>query len=237
MIIQEAIAKAKKDIGVSSDDATIGSRYIYAIMKDVRSELLRQEIEKKGVWPGFPMQTLRGFHMEQIDMAEVDKFSAGIVGFRSKEPFPELMDTKEGKIFGGIFLPTLRRIDINTYTGWLNKKNRRYSYQLPSAIFRDQRLYIVDYEVSTPSLEVSVDGVYENPEEVERLNKQSCEPNSCIYYPEVDFYLPKYLSSRFFRIVRQELAITLGIPMDDTNNGKGDPQTAQIPKQNVENTS
>lgn len=236
MIIGEAIARARKDIGVSSDDATVGARYIYSIIKTVRNELLRQEIEKKGIWPGYPMQTLKAFELERIDMAELNGFESGNVGYKSCIAFPELLDSKVGKIFGGVFLPTMQRIDVISFTQWINNKKRRYSFNNVTGFFRDNNLYITDYPVETESLVVDVDGVYESPEEVERLNKKECdEENNCVYYPDLEFHLPDYLAGRFFRIVRQELALTLGIPLDNTNDGKADQPLAQTQKRNVEN--
>lgn len=224
MTIIEAIARSRKDVGVSSDDTTIGLRYTYAILKAVRSEMIRQEIEKKGLWQGFPLQILRSFPMERIDMSEQRDFKTGIMGFRSVVAFPELMDTKDGKIFGGIFLPNMVRVNMTSFSQWIINKGRRYKYNIVSAYLRDRHLYLVDYPIDTPHLMINADGVYEDPEEVERLNQTGCEPKegSCVYYPDLEFYLPQYLQGRFFRIVRQELAATLGIPLDNTNNGRSD---------------
>lgn len=238
MLISEAIAKAKKDIGVSSDDSTIGSRYVNAIMKAVRAELIRQEIEKKGLWLGFPLQTLRSFKMLQLDMGEHKGFNVGVLGFKSAIHFPELMDTKNGKIYGGIFTPNLERINLQNFSQWLVNRDRRYVSNKPSAFLRDRNLYIVNYATDTEAFIIDVDGVYEDPEEVERLNlNNACSPGEdpCVYYPDLEFYMPQYLYGRFFRIVRQELAVSLGIPADNTNDGKSDVQGVQAAAPNHRN--
>lgn len=241
MTIEQAIAKARKDVGVSSDDTSIGKRYVYAILKDIRTELIRQEVEKKGIWPGFPMQTLRRFKMVPIDLGEIEEFVSGNRGYKSVLPFPDIVDTKEGKIFTGIILPTLQGVDLVTLGQWINNKNRRYNAHTISAFFRNNYLYIVDYPIEAESIDVDVDAVFEDPEEVERLNQENCSTQAakqCVYYPSLEFYMPQYLNGRFFRIVRQELAMTLGIPLDNTNDGKADQTIAQQQKAspNVQNT-
>lgn len=238
MLIAEAISRAQQDIGVSSDDTILGKRYIYSQLKTVRSELLRQEVEKKGIWPGFPMQTLRRFCMKNIDMAEAIGFSANVPGFKSAISLPTIVDTKEGKIMGGVFLPTMQRIDVISFTQWINNTKRRFRSDSVFAFLRDENIYIINYPIYTEELLIDIDAVYDNPEEVERINGESCGSiTSCVYYPDLEFHLPTYLEGRFFRIVRQELSIKLGIPLDDRNNGKSDQTVALNNKQNVENTS
>lgn len=230
MLIADAIARAKKDIGVSSDDSTIGSRYVYSILKGVRSELLRQEIEKKGgAWANFPMQTLSKFELSKVDIVESVEYEAGIPLLKSIVPFPELMDTKSGKVLSGIFLPNGQQVDLTTYTAWRNNESRRYKSKIPMAYIRDRYLVVVNYPIDTPKLYVDVDGLYENPEEVDALNDKSCTAQKCLYYPALPFYLPQYLEGRFFRIVKDDIAWGLRIPKDNTNNGADD-----ISKQNIQ---
>lgn len=223
MLIQDAIARAKKDIGVSSDDSTIGSRYVYSILKSVRSELLKQEIEKKGgAWANFPMQTLSKFELLRVDIADSREFEAGIALLKSSVPFPELMDTKSGKVLSGIFLPNGQRLDLTTYTAWRDNDKRRFKSNVPMAYIRENHLVVVNYPIDIPKLYVDVDGLYENPEEVDALNDKSCTGQKCLYYPELPFYLPQYLESRYFRVVKADIAWGLRIPKDNTNNGADD---------------
>jgi hypothetical protein len=232
MLIKDAIARAKKDVGVSSDDSSLGSRYIYSHLKSVRSELLRQEIEKKGLWSNFTLQTLRRFELEQIDLTESDDITTGIYMLRSKLPFPELMDTKEGKINGGIFLPSGERIELSSHTAAANSLHRRYRSGKGLVYIRDNHLYIKYYDARVPRLYVDVDGLYENPEEVDRLNMQAtCKDNQCVFYPDLPFYLPAYLEGRFFRMVKEDLAWSYRIPKDKTNNATEDIQNSPQTKQ------
>lgn len=223
MIIQEAIARAKKDVGVSSDDSTIGSRYVYSILKSVRSELLRQEIEKKGnAWANFPMQTLSKFELSRIDIAESDEYTAGESLLKSVLPFPELLDTKQGKVLSGVFLPNGLRFDLTTYTAWRDSKDRRFKSDIPKFFIRQGYFYAANYNGDTSKIYVDIDGLYENPEEVDALNDKSCNNTQCIYYPDLPFYLPQYLEGRFFRIVKDDISWSLQIPKDNTNNGMDD---------------
>jgi hypothetical protein len=234
MLIKDAIARAKKDVGVSSDDSTIGSRYVYSILKGVRSELLRQEIEKKGgAWANFPMQTLSKFEMKQTDLAEADEFDSGIRILKSVNPFPELLDTKSGKVLSGVFLPSGQFLTLSTYSLWRTTQDRRYKSKVPIIYLRDGHLYIANYPVDTTRLYVDVDGLFENPEEVDALNDKSCNNTQCVYYPDLPFYLPQYLEGRFFRIVKQDIAWEQQIPKDNTNNGMDDlSRQNQIPDNN-----
>lgn len=233
MQIRDAIARTKKDVGVSSDDSTIGSRFVYSIQKSVRSELLRQEIEKKqGAWANFPMQTLDKFEMELIDIADADEYQAGIPILRSVNTFPELMDTKDGKVLSGVFLPNGQRLTLTTYTAWRDSEKRRYKSTIPIVYIRKNKLHVANYPIDVPTLYVDVDGLFENPEEVDALNDKSCNESKCIFYPELPFYLPQYLEGRFFRMVKEDVAWQYRIPKDNTNNGIDD-----ITKQNQTSTN
>jgi hypothetical protein len=198
----------------------------------VRAELLRQEIEKKGLATSFTLQTLRRFALEQIDITEDSDILTGTTILRSVVPFPELMDTKEGKITGGVFLPSGERIELSSHTAALNSASRRYRTNKGVVYMRDNHLYIKYYNSNVPKLYVDVDGLYENPEEVDRLNMQSCSKESmCVYYPDLPFYLPAYLEGRFFRILKEDITWTYRIPKDNTNNATEDLQNSPQIKQ------
>ena len=239
MKIQEAITRARKDLGISSDDSTVGKRYIYAGMKSVRKEMLRQEVEKKGSWLNMPMQTLKRFTLEQVDITESLIYTTGEMLLKSTLPFPTLLDTKDGKIMGGVFLLNGERLELTSYTGSINTKNRRYQSLLPKVFFRDKHVYVRYYNTDTVKLFVNIDGMFEDPEEVTHLNfVDDCNGNSdtCIFYPDVDFELPGYLEGRFFRFLRADLAQSLGIPKDKINNGNEDVtlSSGQLPRQQTE---
>lgn len=236
MLIKEAIAKAMKDLGVSSDDSSIGNRYVYMELKSIRNELLRQEIEKKGTWKNFPMQTLKRFEMKAIDIAESATFAAGEVVLKSVLKIPALVDTKDGKILDGVFLSTGERLELSSINSSSNSKDRRYKSNKPQVYFRDGYLLIRYYHTNTAKLYVDVDGLYENPEQVDELNADHCNDvnSQCIYYPDLPFHLPGYLEGRFFRMVKEDIAWTLRLPKDKVNNGNEDLSVQQIaqPQQN-----
>src|SRR5690606_14287640 len=143
MLIQDAISRVKKDCGVSSDDTTLNNRYIYHVLKSVRSTLLRQEIEKKGgAWANFPMQVLSKFKLQAIDIVECDEYVAGITVLKSKYTFPELLDTKLGKVLSGVFLPNGERLEQTTYTSRGNSINRRYKSNKPAYYFSNNHIYV-----------------------------------------------------------------------------------------------
>lgn len=236
MLIKDAIERALRDLGISTDDTTVGYRYIYSVLKSIRAELLRQEIEKKGIWTNFTLQTLKRFVLEEIDITESDEYETGETLMKSILPFPELMDTKDGKIIGGVFLANGERLDITNYTRSRNSKNRRYKAATPSAYIRDKHFYVSNYPPGIPRLFVDVDGLYENPEEVDRINTESCDGDTCIFYPDLPFYLPGYLEGRFFRMVKEDIAWSMRFPKDKTNNGTEDiTQSQNQNQQNVQN--
>lgn len=223
MLIENAIARAKKDAGVSTDDTSLGNRYIYSILKSVRAELLRQEVEKKGLSSGFTLQTLSRFELEEVDILESQDVVGQETVLKSKLPFPELMETKEAKITGGFFLPTGERIDLLPYTAVLNSVQRRYRTGKGLAYLRNNHVYIKYYEESVSKLFLDIDGLFADPEEVDRLNEEKCDASeSCIYYPKLPFYLPSYLEGRFFRMVKEDATWSYRVPKDKTNNGTED---------------
>lgn len=221
MLIRDAISQVFEDLGVSSDDTTLSWLYVYNTLKNISKELLRQEVEKKGMWPNIPMQTLHNFELKQTDFSEVEEFRSGIVTYRSVKKMPILLDTKEGKILGGVYLSTGKRIDVTSLNYILNSSKRRYSSGDVMATFRNDHIYLFNVNSNSDILYVSIDGVYEDPEEVEALNSKECD-TGCIYYPDLQFYIPGYLSSRMFRMAKSDIAFKLGIPTDETNNAKSD---------------
>lgn len=230
MLIKDAVTRARKDLGISTDDTFVGFRYVYFVLKSIRSELLRQEIEKKGLHNTFNLQTLSRFEMEQTDIIE-GPVNAGEFVLKSKLPFPELMDTKEGKITSGVILPTGERILFNSYAGTENSKNRRFRPANKAvAYIRNNYLYIRYYDPTVSKLYVDVDGLFEDPEEVDRMNVE-CVTDDCIYYPDLPFYLPKYLEGRFFRMAKQDISWSYQIQKDKINNGTEDLIPQQQPKQ------
>lgn len=229
MQIKEAIARARKDIGISSDDTFIASRYIYSILRGVRAVLYRQEIEKKGTWANLSMQTLERFVLKNIDIAESDQFKAGQMVLKSDLPFPKLMDTKMGKIIGGVTLPNGKRLDMSSYVTSINSRDRRFKSTTPHFYIRRDHFYVANYLHDVDELYVDIEGIYENPEEVSRLNGLGCDnEQGCIYYPDTEFDIPGYLEDALFTATQQKLARALGVPLDHTNNGRQDfSQSAQ----------
>lgn len=235
MKISEVISRGRKDLNVSSDDSSISGRYIYFSVRAARNEIIRQEIEKKGIWNNFEYQTLRMIEFNETDISELEHFNSGYTVLKSKISIPDILDVKTiGKIVNGLFLPTGQRIDMVTYRQFINDRNRRFVSPNPVFFLRNSHAYIGNYKVRTKTLFGDIDALYEFPEEVEKLNHISNPCNSCVYYPDMDAHIPGYLENAIFRKAKLDIAWRFNLPTDNTNDANDN--TNQIRTSNGENT-
>lgn len=227
MKISEGIQRVKDAFQALSDDTSISKRYIFNILKSSRSELLKQEAEKKRLWDGFSSQALTCFKVIPVDISECcttcGDLGSGFKILRSEIKLPVLIDTLFGKIITGVFDTMGNEIEKTNLKDWNGIRKRKHRLPPKAKYFiRNDYIYLVDISpLDYQELTIVVEGLFESPEEVEQLN--SCDTNSeCNSMLDYDFHCPGYIERRMFLLSYEEIARKLSIPKDELNNAKED---------------
>ncbi len=218
-----------------SNDSSLSKRYIYNLLRSARSELLKQEAEKKRLWNSFTTQAINCFKLIPVDISECCDYETGCLILKSIIPLPKLIDTIFGKIITGMYDISGNDIDKTTLKDWNLVRKRKYRLASKAKWFiKNDYLYVVDINDIEDIEEFPVvpEGIFEDPSAVERLNYCD-ELNSCtVSALDYEFNCPGYLERRIFAITAQEVARKLGIPRDDENNAREDINPARVQQQN-----
>lgn len=230
--VADYIQRVKDSFQALSDDTSISKRYIFNIIKSSRSELIKQEAEKKRLWDGFSSQAITCFKVIPVDISECcttcGDLGTGFQILRSELKLPILIDTIFGKIITGVFDTIGNEIEKTTLKDWNGIRKRKYRLTPKAKFFiRNEYIYLVDIDPNEyEDLTIVIEGLFEEPELVERLN--SCTDNpECDSMLEYNFYCPGYLERRIMLLSYDEIARKLGIPKDELNNAKEDLGTTE----------
>lgn len=218
----EAIQRVLGGFQAYSDDSSLSRRYVFNILKSARSELLKQEYEKRRLLNSSATQAIKCFKLIEVDISECCENETGCTILRSELPLPKLVDTIFGRIITGVFDLLGNEIDKTTAKDWQLIRKRPYKLRQSAKYFiRNNYIYIVDL-TDLEELNIVVEGIFEETDVVERLN--NCElVNQCkLSALDYEFNCPGYLERRIFLLSAEEVARKLGIPKDNSNNAKED---------------
>jgi len=230
MTIGEGIYAVLDGTGYSTDDWPIRKRFIYNELKFAYRELIKQELNKNRLWDGSAAQTLLCLELEERDASACFDCPTGLKVLRSKTPLPAVVEADAGIGITNVYLTNGVPIEKVTKQDWVNRQNRRY--KLPDIVgffLINDFLNVVGYD--SPELLVDVEAFYEDPEIVEAANLKYADctkDQKCKAVHQLDFTCPGHLQRRVIEIARSVVFRKLGIPLDDSNNAKFDPNS-QIP--------
>lgn len=225
MTINEAIYSVFEGAGISTDDFPVRKRFVYRELRNARTELIKQELNKNKLLTADTAQSLICFPLERADASTCLDCQTGLFVLRSKDKVPKMIESDFGVFVevylqNGVMIPKIMRSD------WLANLKRRY--QLPNfsgCMFINEHIIIVGYE-DIDELIVDVSGYFDQPEEVHRLNRKhddNCAiTDKCLPLYEYPFECPGYLSRRVIEIARAVVFRRMGIPLDQDNNAKSD---------------
>ena len=205
--------------GVSSDDAKVNDRQIAYWVKQGRSMLLSQFMNKKMRIPQAAIETLKYVQLEPVDASEACEVDLGVFVLKSKNEIPRTIQRNErNSIFAVESLDGQRpfsettdfRRKWNSYNKYTSSKNRWY--------VKDNHLYVSsDLLIEA----VKITGVFEDPEDIYRFNV--CDGKSCHYDWDSPFPLSLSMAETITNLTLQsKLGVTLSMPSDETNNAKQD---------------
>jgi hypothetical protein len=177
-------------------------------------------------------QTLECVVLKRTDLSTCVDCETGINILRSEKPVPKALETDFGLAYLNASFQNGVSIDFIDKTYWQTKKKRRYSLSSCGCYLVNEHICLVDYEDIDEVL-INIDGHFENPEEVTRLNllnNPDCTSDQlCLPIYDLEFQCPGHIIRRALEIVRTVVFRKLGIPLDTSNNSKFDPHVESKP--------
>jgi hypothetical protein len=213
--------------GTSSDDSRLSARHVYSKIKTARSYLLKKELERRKsphTISEWNIQTIPCVSMLLVPPHECPCVPpVGCKILRSECPIPKPIQSN----LTGPYLTDVTSLDgsiIFTATTWSRKKYRsadKYTASQPDYFLRDEYLYIT---VNTDLEVISLSGVFEDPDEVERFAEvctcAECKSPIITCQPHYDRWLKmdEYLIEPLVSLAMKELLMLGSFIQDNTND-------------------
>jgi len=211
--------------GKQSDDENISLRQVGFWVDNTRSLLIRRDLEKnRSVNPDL-VQTLGCLEVVPVDASECNCYAAGCTILRTVKKIPNTIElhnknliTRVGPAIVGStpfsFIPYSRA----QFAG-----NNRFTKHIPKAFLHNEYIYIIaDSDVVNTIELISLDGVFQYPEEVAEFC--TCEGEPCYtedtLYP-VSAWMIEPLKEMIFNT---NIRLAAQAPTDDTGNADHDTQ-------------
>lgn len=224
MIINSAIASIVESVSDYTDDFSLSKRFIYNELINTRSELIKQELNKKRLFDSSYAQSLSNF---KFTLPETDTFARHNKLLVSDEIPSKLIEWDQGLSIW-VYDQLGDLIIFTDKITWKNKINRRYQPNIPLIFMENNRLYLYGYG-DLDEIDLDTTGYFYDPYLVEKYNdsdNDGCTICKAAY--EYDLALPEHIGRRTIEIVRNVVLRKLNIPQDDENNSILDKQpTAQ----------
>lgn len=225
MTNNEAISSVLNGVNISTDDFPVRRRFVFRELKNTRNEFVKQELNKFRLQDDASGQTINCLELERVDASTCYGCDSGIYILKSKHELPELIECDYGLAIINVYLPNGISVNPLSFFDWTNRNGRRnklpgiYGYAI-----RNKYLHLLGYE-DVDSLFLTVVGHFTNPEDVDKLNLETEEVDSanCIGLGDREFYCPGHISRRVIETTRGVVFRKLGIPLDNSNNSKFDP--------------
>lgn len=152
-----------------SDDLNFTDRNIEFWVSYLREKLISQSIDKGRPISESIKQTINNFELETIDSGIDLSLYTDLIQIRSKIKIPNLISTPSGDMLLGIYgIDGVTPINIQPKARAIRNKYNKYTRYFPVAYLDKGYIYI---EGCNTLLEhISVEGVFRNPSEVDKLN-------------------------------------------------------------------
>lgn len=208
--------------GITSDDDTISNKQLIFIFNYYRAKLIREDLNKKRTIDRQLIQSLNCLQFECVDASECCEITdSGSTVLRSVNPLPKLLELHDKNLL--LYVGTVdgdKPFQITTQTLARWSKYNKYTGKKTKAYLKDSNRYL--YIINPPKgLEfVTVQGVFENPEEARDLS--DCSGNPCFSYEDeypVSAHMIPVINEM---IMTKELKAFVTTPTDETNNTNQD---------------
>lgn len=231
MTIKTAIASTIEGVMDYTDDIGISKRFIYNELLLNRSELTKQELNKKRLFDASFAQTIEGFTLSRSDISGQLNYNHTPV-LISDVLIPKVIENETGPTIW-VFNMLGEPIILTDKTSWLKRKKRRFQNNDPIAFIDKDRL-VVDGFQDLEELRIDLTAYYYDPIVVAKYNsmysKDDCESSNCKPVYEYEFSCTEHIGRRCIEMARAVILRKLGIPEDIENNSILDKN-----KQNVSN--
>jgi hypothetical protein len=231
MTINEAIYQTLDGVNISTDDFPAGKRFVYGELKNARTELLKQELNKNSMFQSAAMQLIECYFFDRVDSSNCDECASGEYLLKGRNRLPETIDFNGGQ---SLYLYTMlgKPIDMISRKDIHSSKNRRF--KLPDSFgfyINNGYPYISGYD-DIDNLATVVEGHFRDPEIVLSINAADDCPSRCKPIYELEFVCPGLIDRRVIEMARSVILRKLNVPSDNTNNSKFDTdvQSKNVPE-------
>jgi len=209
--------------GLQSDDDMISDRQIEFQINSLRAQFIRQDINKRRSVSENIKQVIHCLNLHAVS-SNTCGLSSDVKVLRSKLKIPNAIETSHNDLITAIgptgILSTNFHVIPYNRAPWAG--NNRYTKLMTFAFLLDNFVYVFGPE--TDYLEkIKVEGVFQNPREIEQYVTESGETS---YNSEVDEYP---LSTSMLDLIKQSMLAQnmqplVQSPTDISNNAKSDLQ-------------
>jgi hypothetical protein len=211
--------------GESADDADVSMRQIaYWIMQD-RAMLLTQMMSRKMRVPSVCTEYLNCVYLEPVNASECCEVDLGVYVLKSINPVPTTVQrNNRDSILAVESLDGARSFSETTDTRRKWNKYNKYTSSNARWYLKNSYLYI-SCDILLDAVKVT--GVFEDPQEVWKINQCTSTDHPQLSKCEYDWDFPFPISLSMAEqvtsvILQKRINIILNMPSDETNNAKED---------------
>ena len=224
MKINEAISRLRVILknGIASAGNTLSSRFLYSILKTLRTKRIRQKLDSYFYLSPFYYSTIECLPLELGKFNDCPCFTNDCFILRSKYKIPKIMSTRNKLAIKSVTNLNGMIISESTPTKEEYKKYTRTKKDELSYFIHNNYLFI---KGSTTLKVISITAIFENPLDLASIN--ACDPNGiqldvCIYDPtKEDFPIDEDLFDDVENMALEKLVKTMmKMPEDNENNAK-----------------
>ena len=224
--------------GESTDDADISFRQVAYWIKQERSLLLSQMLGKKMRVAASCVEYINCIHLTPVDASECCEIDLGVHVLKSINPIPTSVQRNgRDSILAVESLDGMRPFSETTDTRRKWNKYNKYTNSKQRWYIKNNHLYVsCDMRIDA----VKVTGIFEDPEDVWKMNYCTSSENpilsSCEYDWDFPFPISLSMAEQVASIILQKrISIILNAPSDDENNAKEDTAVRGTPNQGKAN--
>lgn len=209
--------------GKQSDDENISLRQVGFWVDNTRALLIRRDLEKnRSINPDI-VQTLGCIPVEPIDASECPCVVSGCNILRTVDKIPHTIELHNKNLITRVGPPIVGSTPFSfiPYSRAQYAGNNKYTSKIPKAFLHNEYIYIIGNNPVLDTLEnISLDGVFERPEELEGFD--SCDSTPC-YTDETPYPISSWMIEPIKEMVfNNNIRLAAQSPTDNRGNAEHD---------------
>jgi len=224
MKINEAISRLRVILknGIASDDNTLSNRFLYSILKTLRTKRIRQKLDSYLYLSPFYFLTIDCLPLELGKFADCPCFTNDCYILRSKYKLPKIMSTRNKLAIKAVNTLNGDILSESSPTKEEYKKYTRTKKNELSYFIHNNYLFI---KGSTTLKVVSITAIFENPLDLASITAVDCNGTplaiTCFNPTTQDFPIDEDLFDDVENMALEKLMKTMiKLPEDNENNAK-----------------